>query len=101
MNLRSSAGTSATGKVWTRDGTFSVGDAVGEIGPVTYDEKDYRHAIDARRTIDYGGGACTLLVFRRIDSSVELLFHASPETGAVLTAEQAVELAQALIDATQ
>jgi hypothetical protein len=68
---------------------------------VAYDEKSYRHTIDARRTFDYGGGACTLLVLRRAGNSVELLFHASPETGALLTAEQAMELAQALTEATQ
>jgi hypothetical protein len=88
------------GEVWTRDGTFYGIDPVGEIGPVTYDEKSCRHAIDARRVFAYGGGACTLLVLRNTDSCVELLFHASPETGAVLTVEQAVELAQALTEAT-
>lgn len=68
---------------------------------VAHDEKNYRHAIDARRVFAYGGGACTLLVLRGAEGSVELLFHACPETGAVLTAEQAVELAQALTEATQ
>ncbi len=58
-------------------------------------QESYRHAIEARRPSHYGGGACTLLV-RRIDGRVELLFHASPETGAILTEGQAVELAQAL-----
>ncbi len=68
---------------------------------MTDDKKSYRHAIDARRLFAYGGGACTLLVLRSAEGQVELLFHATPETGAVLTVEQAVELAQALSEATQ
>ena len=54
-----------------------------------------RHVIDARRPIQYGGGACNLLL-RSVNGHVELLFHATPQTGAVLTRQQAVELAQAL-----
>jgi hypothetical protein len=69
--------------------------------PMAYDDINFRHAIDARRASWYGGGACTLLVLRRAGGTIELLFHACLETGAVLTAEQAVELAQALTDATQ
>lgn len=57
--------------------------------------ESYRHAIEARRPSPYGGGICTLLV-RRIGDRVELLFHASPETGAIMTEQQAIELAQAL-----
>ena len=45
----------------------------------------YRQAIDARRPSEYGGGACTVLV-RRVNGTVELLFHADPRTGAVMTA---------------
>ena len=58
----------------------------------------YRHAIDARRVTQYGGGACTLLV-RRVGESIELLFHASLDTGAALTEGQAAELAEALAQA--
>lgn len=60
----------------------------------------FRCAIDARRITGYGGGACTLLV-RRVGDRVELLFHAVPETGAVLTGEQAVQLATVLRQAAQ
>jgi hypothetical protein len=38
---------------------------------------------------------------RRIDSRVELLFHACPETGAVLSSAQAVEIATALTVAAE
>jgi hypothetical protein len=55
----------------------------------------HRHVIDARRPIQYGGGACNLLL-RGIDGHVELLFHATPQTGAVMTRVQALELARAL-----
>ena len=55
----------------------------------------YCHVVDARRPIQYGGGACSVLLCS-VDSHVELLFHAAPETGAVMTRAQAVELAQAL-----
>ena len=58
----------------------------------------YRHAIDARRA--GGGGACTILV-RRIGESIELLFHATPATGAALTSAQAEELADALAQAAR
>jgi hypothetical protein len=60
--------------------------------------ESYRHAIDVRRPSEYGGGTCTVLV-RRIDGRVELLFHACPETGAVLSPAQAVEIAAALTEA--
>ena len=66
---------------------------------MAYDEKCHRHAIDERHVFAYGGGACTVLVLRRAEGSVELPFHACPETGAVLTAEQAVELAHAVTKA--
>jgi hypothetical protein len=62
--------------------------------------ESYRHAIDARRPNEYGGGTCTVLV-RRIDGRVELLFHACPETGAVLSSAQAVEIATALTVAAE
>lgn len=63
---------------------------------MAYDEKGYRHAIEARVSSLMAVGPCTLLVLGCAGSGVELLFHACPETGAVLTAEQATELAQAL-----
>lgn len=63
-------------------------------------KETYRQALEARRVQEYGGGACTLLV-RRIDGDVEVLFHAVPETGAVLTHQQATELAYALLAATE
>ena len=62
--------------------------------------ESYRHAIDARRPSKYGGGTCTVLV-RRIDGRVELLFHACPETGAVMTPAQALEIAAALTEAAK
>jgi hypothetical protein len=62
--------------------------------------RKHRHVIDARRPIQYGGGACNLLL-RTVDGNVELLFHATPQTGAVLTRAQAVELAQALTVAVE
>jgi hypothetical protein len=60
----------------------------------------YRHAIEARRPREYDGGACTVLV-RRVDSTVELLFHADPRTGAVMTSAQAIEVARALTEAAK
>ena len=57
--------------------------------------ESYRHAIDARRPSEYGGGACTILV-RRIGDRVELLFHAALNTGAALTREEAAEPSDAL-----
>ncbi len=101
LKCRPPAGTTGARKCRTRCGTFYGVDAGGEIAHMAYHEKCYRHAVDARRSFDYGGGACTLLVLRRSDTSVELLFHATPETGAVLTVEQTVELAKALTDANQ
>jgi hypothetical protein len=62
--------------------------------PVNLSHK-HRHVIDARRPIQYGGGACNLLLLNSNDH-LELLFHATPQTGAVMTPAQAVELAQAL-----
>ena len=38
-----------------------------------------RHVIDARRPIQYGGGACNLLL-RNVNGHVELLFHVTPQT---------------------
>ncbi len=46
------------------------------------------------------GGRCTLLV-RRLNDQIELLFHATPETGAIMTPTQAVEIAEALIAAAE
>ncbi len=60
----------------------------------------WRHAVDARRTTEHGGGACTLLI-HVIDGRVELLFHADPTTGAVLTRERAAEVSVALTTAAQ
>ncbi len=60
----------------------------------------HRFALDARRPSEFGGGMCTLLV-RRVNDRVELLFHASPETGAVMTTAQAVMIAQALTTAAE
>lgn len=60
----------------------------------------HRFAVDARRHSEFGGGMCTVLV-RRIDDRVELLFHASPETGAVMTPAQAILMAQALTTAAE
>lgn len=61
-------------------------------------DESYRHAVDARRLTEFGGGACTVLV-RCVSDRVELLFHATPQTGAVMTPAQAVEVAQALTEA--
>jgi hypothetical protein len=41
---------------------------------------------------------CTVLV-RRVNNRVELLFHASPQTGAVMTPAEAILIAQALTTA--
>lgn len=73
-------------------------DAATLVDPVVNGVENYRHATAARRPFAYGGGACTLLV-RRIDDQVELLFHATPETGAIMTEEQAIEIADALTTA--
>ena len=62
--------------------------------------ESHRHAIDAQRPSEYGGGRCTLLV-RRLNDQIELLFHATPETGAIMTPTQAVEIGQALIAAAE
>ena len=60
----------------------------------------YRRAIDARRPSEYGGGVWTVLV-RRVNGTVELLFHADPRTGAVMTPAQAIEVAEALTVAAE
>jgi len=60
----------------------------------------YRHVVGARRSHQFGGGLCNVLI-RRINDHVELLFHADLRTGAVLTTEQAVEAAHALIEAAR
>ena len=67
--------------------------------PVKANES-HRHAIDAQRPSEYGGGRCTLLV-RRLNDQIELLFHATPETGAIMTPAQAVEMAKALTAAAE
>jgi hypothetical protein len=41
------------------------------------------------------------VLVRRIDCRVELLFHACPETGAVMTPAQAIEIAEALTEAAK
>ncbi|HVE95759.1 MAG TPA: hypothetical protein VNA67_02045 [Pseudonocardiaceae bacterium] len=58
----------------------------------------HRFALDARRPSEFGGGMCTVLV-RRVNNRVELLFHASPQTGAVMTPAEAILIAQALATA--
>lgn len=58
----------------------------------------HRFALDARRPSEFGGGMCTVLV-RRVNNRVELLFHASPQTGAVMTPAEAILIAQALTTA--
>lgn len=60
----------------------------------------YRAGIEARRTTEAGGGVCTLLV-RRVDGRVELLYHAALSTGAELSDDQAVELAEHLTEAAR
>lgn len=62
------------------------------------DGTHHRHASEATPT---GGGACALVVIRGDNGEVQLLFHASPETGAVLTPELALEVADALVKAAQ
>ncbi len=63
------------------------------------EHETYRAVIEARRTVDTGGGACTLTV-RRVDGRVQLLHHGVLSTGAALTDEQAHELAGYLAAAT-
>ena len=54
------------------------------------------HCVQGRKMRGYGnGGACSILS-RRYDDRVELMFHADPSLGAVLTAAQAREVADAL-----
>lgn len=60
----------------------------------------HRFALDARRPSEFGGGLCTVLV-RRVNNRVELLFHASPQTGAVMTPAEAILIAQALTTAAE
>ncbi len=52
----------------------------------------YRAVLRARRPVDAGGGACTLIV-RRVNGRIELLHHGVLSTGAVLTDDEADELA--------
>ncbi|HEX8761722.1 MAG TPA: hypothetical protein VF734_17515 [Pseudonocardiaceae bacterium] len=70
------------------------------LDPSVNTHESHRHAIDAQRPSEYGGGRCTLLV-RRLNDQIELLFHATPETGAIMTPTQAVEIGQALIAAAE
>jgi hypothetical protein len=58
----------------------------------------YRHVVEAKRPYEFGGGLCNVLI-RRVNDHIELLFHADPRTGALLSREQAVEAAQALTQA--
>jgi hypothetical protein len=60
----------------------------------------HRFALDARRPSEFGGGLCTVLV-RRVNNRVELLFHASPQTGAIMTPAEAILIAQALTTAAE
>jgi hypothetical protein len=60
----------------------------------------YRHVVAAKRPYEFGGGLCNVLI-RRVHDHVELLFHADPRTGALLSPEQAVEAAQALTEAAR
>jgi hypothetical protein len=60
----------------------------------------YRAALEARRPVDCGGGACALVV-RRIGGRVQLLHHGVLPTGAELTDEQARELAGYLTEAAR
>lgn len=60
----------------------------------------YRAAMEARCPADYGGGVCTLLV-RRVGGQMQLLHHAALSTGAVLTPEEAIELADSLTAAAR
>jgi hypothetical protein len=56
--------------------------------------------VEAKRPYEFGGGLCNVLI-RRVNDHIELLFHADPRTGALLTGEQAVEVAQALAEAAK
>ncbi|MGH3978181.1 MAG: hypothetical protein ACRDRZ_04140 [Pseudonocardiaceae bacterium] len=58
----------------------------------------YRGCVDARRTVEHGGGACALLVLRVADR-VLLCHHAALSTGAQLTPQQAVEVGEMLLRA--
>src|SRR5436305_853607 len=60
----------------------------------------YRHVVDAKRPYEFGGGLCNVLI-RRVNDHIELLFHADLRTGALLSTEQAVEVAQALTTAAK
>lgn len=58
-------------------------------------ESEY-HCVEGKMKQGYPvDGACNILT-RRYDGWVELLFHAVPATGAVLTKAQAREIADAL-----
>ncbi len=52
----------------------------------------YRAVLCTRRPVDIGGEACTLIV-RRVNGRIELLHHGVLSTGAVLTDDEADELA--------
>jgi hypothetical protein len=54
--------------------------------------------VEAKRPYEFGGGLCNILI-RRVNDHVELLFHADPRTGALLSTDQAIEIAQALMNA--
>lgn len=71
---------------------------MGEPVSCQHPGESFRHAVTAQRVSRYGGGACTVLV-RSIDGRVELAFHADLKTAAVLTPEQAREIAGALTTA--
>ncbi|MPZ66731.1 MAG: hypothetical protein GEU83_14875 [Pseudonocardiaceae bacterium] len=60
----------------------------------------YRAVLHARRPVDVGGEACTLIV-RRVNGRIELLHHGVLSTGAMLTDDQADELARRLTAARQ
>ncbi len=62
--------------------------------------ESYRHALETRRPAGNGGGTCTLLV-RRVNGHIELLYHAAVSTGAELSDDQAVELAEHLTRAAR
>ncbi len=91
-------------------GSWAFGELPGGVGTDLSDlrllddpvkpHESHRHAIDAQRPSEYGGGRCTLLV-RRLNDQIELLFHATPETGAIMTPAQAVEMAKALTAAAE
>jgi hypothetical protein len=60
----------------------------------------HRFALSTRRPPHYGGGTCTILV-RHVSGHVELLFHADPRTGSIMTPTQASDIAHALTQAAK